>query len=200
MARLTREQSRQRTRERLLDAAQEVFAREGYAAASVEQIAEVAEYSKGAIYSNFDSKEALFLELLERNLNREKRAMRAIAAESNSAQEIIDGIIRRFVLFEDKLDQCLLVTEFQMEAGRREEVAKPFAQLFRAHRRELSKLLVLLAAKAQRKLPEQPELLAISVLSLAGGLALQRAADPKSVPRGMLTRSVRLFMGNLFHD
>lgn len=200
MPRLTREQSRQRTKERLLDAAEEVFAREGYAAASVEQIAELAEYSKGAIYSNFESKEALFLELLERNLDREKRAMRAIASESSSAQDIVDGIIRRFVLFEDKLDQCLLVTEFQMEAGRRGEVAKPFAQLFRAHRRELSKLLVLLAERAQRKLPEEPEVLAICILSLAGGLALQRAADPKSVPRGLLTRSIRLFIGNLFHD
>jgi AcrR family transcriptional regulator len=200
MARLTREQSRQRTRERLLNAAQEVFAREGYAAASCEQIAEHADFSKGAIYSNFESKEALFLELLARNMDREKRAMREIAASSTSPREILDGLLQRFSLLDERLDQCLLVTEFQIEAGRREEVAKPFAQLFRAQRRELGKLLVLLAAKANQKLPEQPEVVAIFIMSLAGGLALQRAADPKSVPRGLLTRSIRLFVESLLRN
>ena len=193
MARLTREQSRQLTRERLLNAAEEVFAREGYSAASCEQIAEHAEYSKGAIYSNFDSKEDLFLELLSRHMNREKQAMREICAQSTSAQEILDALVQRFALLEDKLDECLLVTEFQMEAGRREEVAKPFALLFRAHRRELAKLLSLLSIKAKRRLPEEPEVLAIVINSLVGGLALQRAADPKSVPRGMLTRSLHFY-------
>lgn len=198
MARLTREQSRQRTRERLLDAAEEVFAREGYTAASCEQIAEHAEFSKGAIYSNFAGKEALFLELLARNMDREKQAMRQIAAESTSPEEILDGIVRRFSAFEDKLDRCLLVTEFQMEAGRREGVAKPFAQLFRVHRRELAKLLSLASEKAGRKLREEPEVLALFISSLVGGLALQRAADPRSVPGGMLARSVRFYLDNLF--
>lgn len=198
MARLTREQSRQITRERLLDAAQDVFAREGYTAASCEQIAEHAEFSKGAIYSNFEGKEALFLELLARNMEREKQAMREIGAHSTSAQEILDGVVRQFSRFEDKLDRCLLVTEFQMEAGRREEVAKPFAMLFRAHRRELAKLLSLVAVRANQELPEPPEVLALFIFSLVGGLALQRAADPKSVPRGMLTRSVQFFVNNMF--
>lgn len=181
-----------------MDAAQEVFAREGYTAASCEQIAEHAEFSKGAIYSNFAGKEALFLELLARNMDREKQTMRQIAAESKTAQEILGAIVRQFALFEDKLDRCLLVTEFQMEAGRREGVAKPFAQLFRAHRRELAKLLFLASEKAQRKLKDEPDVLALFIFSLVGGLALQRAADPKSVPCGMLTRSVRFFLDNLF--
>lgn len=198
MARLTREQSRQRTRERLLDAAQEVFAREGYSAASCEQIAEHAEFSKGAIYSNFAGKEALFLELLARNMDREKQAMRQIAAESASAEEILHKLIRQFALFEDKLDRCLIVTEFQMEAGRRDGVAKPFVQLFRAHRRELAKLFALAAERSGRKLREEPDVLALFLFSFVGGLAMQRAADPKSVPGGMLTRSVRFFLDNLF--
>lgn len=200
MARLTREQSRLQTRERLLDAAEEVFAREGYSAASCEQIAEHAEYSKGAIYSNFESKEDLFLELLARNIGREKMALRQIAAESTTANQIFDALIKQFSAFEDKLDRCLLVTEFQMEAGRREGVAKPFAQLFRAHRRELSSLFSLAAAKADRKLREDPEFLAVFIYSLVEGLALQRAADPRSVPRGVLTRSVKFFVQGLFRD
>ena len=41
------------------------MAREGYESASVDRIAEEAGFSKGAFYSNFDSKEEIFLELLE---------------------------------------------------------------------------------------------------------------------------------------
>jgi len=64
-ARLTREQSRAQTRERLLASAAVVFSREGFAGASVDRIAEEAGYSKGALYSNFSSKDELFFELFD---------------------------------------------------------------------------------------------------------------------------------------
>ncbi|HMN30494.1 MAG TPA: helix-turn-helix domain-containing protein, partial [Caldilineaceae bacterium] len=75
--RLTRPQRQQQTRERLLDAAVEVFSRRGYHAASVEEISEAAGFSKGAVYSNFASKEELFLALLDRLFTRELPAWRA---------------------------------------------------------------------------------------------------------------------------
>jgi AcrR family transcriptional regulator len=65
VARLTREESRALTRAKLLASAREVVAREGYEGASVDRIAEEAGFSKGAFYSNFSSKEEIFLELLE---------------------------------------------------------------------------------------------------------------------------------------
>ncbi|WP_164984034.1 TetR/AcrR family transcriptional regulator [Cellulomonas endophytica] len=57
---------RERTRERLLDAAYEVFAETGVAAASVEEVCERAGFTRGAFYSNFATKEELFSALLER--------------------------------------------------------------------------------------------------------------------------------------
>ena len=57
--RLTRAQQQAVTRERLLAAAEQVFARYGYGGASIELITSEAGYSKGAIYSNFESKEAV---------------------------------------------------------------------------------------------------------------------------------------------
>src|SRR5919108_3500916 len=62
--RLTRAESKARTRELLLDSAARTFARKGFAGASVEEIAESAGFSIGAVYSNFGGKEELFLELL----------------------------------------------------------------------------------------------------------------------------------------
>lgn len=65
--RLTREESRELTRLRLLDAAAIAIAKKGLAATSVEDIAEHAGYTRGAFYSNFGSKADLFIELLKRD-------------------------------------------------------------------------------------------------------------------------------------
>src|SRR6202451_2711854 len=65
MARVTRETSKARTRERVLAEAQRLFRERGYAATSLEQIAEAAEVTKGAIYGHFSSKEDLLLSAIE---------------------------------------------------------------------------------------------------------------------------------------
>jgi AcrR family transcriptional regulator len=69
--RLTRAQQQALTRERLLAAAERVLARHGYGGASIDLITAEAGYSKGAIYSNFESKEAVFLELLRVYMERD---------------------------------------------------------------------------------------------------------------------------------
>jgi len=197
MARLTREQSQQQTRARLLDAAEEIFAREGYSAASVELIAEHANYSKGAVYSNFVSKEALFLALLERNMDRDNQQLREITASSETAADILEGLLSRFRVLEQKIELCLLVTEFQIEAGRRKEVAQHFADLFRRHRREFAGILKQLFERAGQPLPAKAEHLATIIFAMVGGLALQHAADPRTVQRSLVSRSVCLFLHSL---
>ncbi|MEX0835643.1 MAG: TetR/AcrR family transcriptional regulator [Nitriliruptor sp.] len=67
---MRRDEQRERTKGELLDAAATIFAEQGFHGASVDQIAEAAGYTKGAVYSNFDSKEELFLQLLDRELDR----------------------------------------------------------------------------------------------------------------------------------
>ena len=60
--RWTQERRRQHTRDLLLDAAEEVFAKKGFEGASLEEIADAAGYTRGAIYKHFGGKEELFLE------------------------------------------------------------------------------------------------------------------------------------------
>ena len=97
MARLTRAESKERTRQRLLTEAQRLFRERGYAATSLEQVAEAAEVTKGAIYGHFASKEDLMVSALDAapapdyssTLNDESRPLperlaaygRAVAAE-----------------------------------------------------------------------------------------------------------------------
>jgi len=63
---LTPERRRQLTRSALVDAAIEVFAKKGFDGSSLEEIAETAGFTRGAIYSNFGSKEDLMLAVVER--------------------------------------------------------------------------------------------------------------------------------------
>ena len=68
--RWTRQRRLEHTRSLLLDAAEEVFAKQGFGGAALEDIAEVAGYTRGAIYSHFGTKEDLFLAVIERHLKR----------------------------------------------------------------------------------------------------------------------------------
>lgn len=66
MQTLSKQQLRiQETQARLLNAAEEVFVRDGYEAAQLDEIAARAGRSKGAVYTHFKSKEDLFLALFE---------------------------------------------------------------------------------------------------------------------------------------
>ncbi len=65
---LSRPDRQRQTREALIVAARAVFAEDGYHGASLDLIARAAGFSKGAVYSNFDGKAALFLAVLDANL------------------------------------------------------------------------------------------------------------------------------------
>jgi AcrR family transcriptional regulator len=98
MARATREQSKQRTRARLLAEAQRLFRERGYAATSLEQIAEAADVTKGAIYGHFVSKEDLMLSALEAaptpdystTLNDQSQPLRERLAEFSRASAVAE--------------------------------------------------------------------------------------------------------------
>src|SRR3954469_20501848 len=75
---------REATRQRLLDAAAEVFAEVGLDAASVEAVCERAGFTRGAFYSNFESKDELFLELSARVARERVDAVKARVAELES--------------------------------------------------------------------------------------------------------------------
>src|SRR5262245_17031474 len=65
MPRLSRAESQARTRDKLLAVARTSFLRDGYAATSLDKIAEAAGFSKGAVYSNFANKDELCLAVID---------------------------------------------------------------------------------------------------------------------------------------
>jgi AcrR family transcriptional regulator len=114
--------SRENTRARLLDAAFEVFAEVGLDAASVEAICERAGFTRGAFYSNFDSKDELFLELVatvsEQKLAAVTARVRELAAgeaRPTSPAEIVQQVVDVSV---DSRSGVLLMSEIRIKAMR----------------------------------------------------------------------------------
>ncbi|MEU6738944.1 helix-turn-helix domain-containing protein [Streptosporangium sandarakinum] len=89
MARLTRAQQQERTRAAVLAAARREFAEHGYAVAKIDRIAERAEMTRGAVYSNFPTKRALYLAVLTDLV--ERSADEAGQADGSDGTDGTDG-------------------------------------------------------------------------------------------------------------
>src|ERR1700758_2395817 len=140
--RLTREQSKAHTRERLLDAARSVFASSGFHGASVEEIASTAGYSTGALYSNFDGKEDLFLVLMEREIEEHAREIaEAVRARSTVAERAAGGARQWMQMIEREPDVLLLFTEFWAYGVRDAKVRPMIAARFAQARAVLTGLI-----------------------------------------------------------
>src|ERR1700756_1232799 len=106
-ARMTREQRRAQTRERLLAAARSVFARSGYHGASVEEVASEAGFSTGALYSNFEGKEDLSLALMEREIDEHAQEITTAVRERTSMADRATGGARQWMTMIEREPEAL---------------------------------------------------------------------------------------------
>jgi AcrR family transcriptional regulator len=83
--RLTRKQRQAQTRERLMESAMRVFSEEGLDGASIDAIAAAAGYTKGAFYANFESKDELFLTILEDRIDRRTKEVERVWSEDDES-------------------------------------------------------------------------------------------------------------------
>lgn len=185
--RLNRSESQGRTRERLLDAARVLYARQGYGGVAIDAIAEEAGHSKGAFYSNFDSKGEIFLELLARHKAAELDGIRRLldqAGEDVTALIVaLDTWLSQLQADADPdldadLDWSLLSVELGLEARRNVSFALRYAALQEDYRAALSAALARLFATLGRGPP--PAEAATILIAMTHGLALHSAP-----PEGM---------------
>jgi AcrR family transcriptional regulator len=166
-----RDQQRERTRAELIAAAANVFARVGYHAASVDQVAEAAGFTKGAVYSNFTSKESLFLAVLDRQDDQAVSVLEQIIAEAEPA-ELPDLLAERHAAIELLgRDWAMLELEFVLYAARHEDVADRVAlRQRRIHERIAALVQRYLDAVGPSAISAQD--LTSLLLACASGLAL----------------------------
>jgi AcrR family transcriptional regulator len=195
--RLSREESREQTRKLLLNSARQLFAKLGYAGCSVDAIAEAAGFSKGAFYSNFETKDAIFLELLKNHKAMVMGDMRTLIESEEDAFLVLEKV--RTYLEEQEMDPCwcLLSLEFQLVATRDPAFHAQFVELFRAERAQISSFVSALFAKAQVPLPVDAEQIAAALIALFQGLQIQNLTDPKVISIGTPSSMLALFQGAL---
>src|SRR4051794_6774178 len=133
--RLSRAEKRIDTRERLLESALVVFAREGFGGASLEEIAEEAGFSTGAVYSAFGGKQELFFALLDKILEQEKRDIGEIFEQNESLDAVVTAIGRwKPGPLESEEQWRVLATEFWLHAVRDPKVRALLAERQRRQR------------------------------------------------------------------
>jgi AcrR family transcriptional regulator len=188
----TREERKARTREELIDAAERLFLRDGFHATSVDAVADAAGYTKGAVYSNFDSKEGLFLGLYERRVDRAvaetERRLGDGDPAAGIAQLAAEAVVRRG---ED--DGWLGVFfEFWAHALRHPELLERF-------RAQHVRVLDVLADATARGLArrgvephEEPRKVATAWNAMALGLLLERLTQPDVVDEGLTERMMSI--------
>ena len=93
---LTPERRRERTRQHLIDAAVVVFGQRGFHGASLDEVAATAGFTKGAVYSNFKSKDDLFVEAVAQALEETGRSMVKVAKSAPEGQAL-RAIIERYL-------------------------------------------------------------------------------------------------------
>jgi AcrR family transcriptional regulator len=193
--RMTREQSRANTRERLLAAARRVFARSGFHGASVEEIASEAGFSTGALYSNFDGKEDLFLVLMEREIDEHAREIaEAVGARASVAERAQGGARQWMTLIERRPDVLLLFMEFWAYGVRDAQVRPKVAARFAQMRGVLTRLIADGVRELDLELAIPAEQLAVAIDALADGIARQKLADPQAVPDELMGRVLSLLL------
>jgi AcrR family transcriptional regulator len=191
--RLNREQSRANTRDRLLAAARGVFARSGFHGASVEEIASEAGFSTGALYSNFDGKEDLFLALMEREIEEHAREIEDAVSEQASISERATGGARRWMTMIDREPELLLLfMEFWAYGVRDPQVRPKVAARFAQMRQVLTRLIADGVREFDLELAMPAEQLAVAIDALADGIARQKLADPEAVPDELMGRVLAL--------
>jgi AcrR family transcriptional regulator len=181
----SRAERQARTRAELIATATTVFARRGYNGASVEEIAEEAGYSHGAVYSNFEGKADLFLAVFEdymaervRELAATQAALPPDASLEARARALADQWMDR--LARDR-ESVVLHMEFIAHADRDPELAKRFGTRSAAMREALSRYISHYQEEAGVELALPADELALVLRALGIGLAIESLVSPDAV-------------------
>jgi AcrR family transcriptional regulator len=183
--RLTREESRAQTRATLMAVGRQHFLRYGLGGAVAEKIAEDAGYSRGALYSNFDGKEELFLAVIREEQDRRAEAFRSMFKEEPSAKERLRKMRDAVADVVTDPDWIVLRAEFESGALRNERIRQTFVEVHRQQVRDAGNLIRNLARSSEIHMSIKPNEFMMIILNLTHGLAVtQKILGAELSPKG----------------
>ena len=192
--RLTREDSRDQTTQRLLDAAQKLIAKKGLSAASVEDIAEAAGYTRGAFYSNFSSKGDLFIELLRRDHESHMEAFNALRDDTLSLDKIHERArVLYSQLYRDN-ESFMNWTEARMLAARDTKFRAKLNALIVDKRAQIADFIEYFHNRAGSPPRVSPIAMAMGFMSLTEGVKLSMLSSPTEMTQETAESVLMLFV------
>jgi AcrR family transcriptional regulator len=194
--RLSRAERREQTRQELVSAAEACFVSQGFHATSVDQVAERAGYTKGAVYSNFASKEDLFFAVYERRVEQVLTEvvpdLRRLSAERAFDQLAAGALHRR-----DPDDGWRAVFfEFWAHVVRHPELRERFAAIHARFLEPMAEGVQQLADDRGLTLPSDVTASQVAVAwnAMEVGLNLERLTQPQTVDRALARRIGKLLL------
>ena len=169
------------TRLELVNAARDIFARDGFEQARLEDIAAAAGKTRGAFYAHFRDKEDVFFAIFEADLERDKKRIRAALEGKASKEQRIGALTTLLASLAKNRRRMLLSIEFKLYAIRRPQhkrlAALHNAMKMRCAEQEIDELLPELKGRSGAHKRET----AAHFGALVDGLALNRLFDPRSM-------------------
>jgi AcrR family transcriptional regulator len=174
-----RDERKRRTRADLLETARRVFEERGFHAASLEEIAEAAGYTKGAIYSNFAGKDELFLAVLIEHIERRAQALVDVALDGKDFEAGVRAVARSGVeLGEREPAWTPLLVEFWTHVSHRPELRAAVLELHERQLDAFGRVVEELARRHGKRFRIAPRDVVRGTAALGRGLALERLVAP----------------------
>jgi AcrR family transcriptional regulator len=194
--RMTRAEQQQLTRQRLLDATLGVVRQRGLREATIEEIAEIAGYTRGAFYAHFESKEAALLEVLELHAEAQMAAFRADLLGAPSEAEAVRVLVSMLVRGPDgSRGRVREVGELIAAIRRSDELRQRALELQRSLDLVLGECVEDLCARRGKPAPHPRAELGAIVASLADGFATRAWLDSEAEAGRLFTAALDLVLG-----
>ena len=183
MPRLTRQESQQLTRQKLIDAAEKEILKAGIYEASIRRICDAAGYTLGAFYSNFRDKDELLLEVVNLQTWREFEGLSHLAEKTAGLDEgkVMKEVAQWLRGFQKNRFLSGLLLEFEVYASHNPSFRKPYNENKKEWHEELARMLDLLF-RGKGLVPKIPvKQMALGLSALWVGLIIEGSvpgADP----------------------
>ena len=193
------QQRSEETKARILEAAVKQFSVSGYNKASVDSICEQAGVSKGAFYHHFQTKQDVFLALLDGWLQTFDKAIEA--SKDQAVPETFQMMVEYFpYIFQSAGDNLPMFLEFWLQASRDEKVWQASIAPYRRYHKHFASLIKKGIAEGSF-VDVNPDLAARLIVSAAMGLLLQSLLDPQGAKWEKVAReTVQVMMKGLLKE
>ena len=186
------------TRQKLLAAAERIFARDGFEAARLEDIAAGAGYTRGAFYANFEDKEEIFFALLDQWVRQRIDSVTAVLRKQKSPQQKLAALREHYAAIAKDRRLVLISLEFKLFALRHPEAHARLRDRHRRIRATWGDLFGELLKALGRTIPISNPAASACCGALAQGLLLEQLVDPKTLSEKDARQILGLFFDSVF--